>query len=732
MPMKKNTIDENNNKKYIKTRIICAVLMILFAVALPAMVKSTKSLEYSSLYSNIVVGEIAEENIYATNSIDLVDTDATETQKTIAISNIYPVFSFSPIKSIKLVDTVDKVRTSLSKGDFNTAANIVGSSLAYNLQEANDSVVYSISYDLVNEISDKGFFDSVEIASVKEQGYNFITLSNQLRADGSLGYEETLDLENEDILTVDTVAEYISNKLSEISDSLTAKQILLIESLVYKVLEPTVTYDEALTSRRRDQAENSVSPVIVSITKGDLLVEENRVITYQQKEILNMLAKQSGGISVIEVVGWILFDSVGLVSSFYIFGMLLGKKNLHYKEFHILFAAGFVISIVATYFLINASSKLSIEFIDSYLPIFFLPLFITMATGHKRLGFIAVFTLGLVASTLPSSNVMTFFYCLICGSACVLLIRFCNKRIDMVYQWFFSCIICSAICVLFVLIEGLPVSNIFIILIGVLFNVSSAYILIAVFMPIVEKIFNLPTIFRLYELAYGSSPLLDRLSQAAPGTYSHSRAVADLADAGAMAIGANALLARVGGLYHDIGKIEHPEYFVENQSGVNKHDEISPSLSVAVIKSHVKVGADKAREVGLPLEVVKIVASHHGNDVIQFFYHEALEAQAALQGNKEDEVKASDYSYNADIPDFPECAIVMLADSIEAASRTVTPNAGKYAKLIESIFLGKIGRGQLDKSGLTMNDIKTLGDSFVKTLVAKNHSRIEYPDDEED
>ena len=335
-------------------------------------------------------------------------------------------------------------------------------------------------------------------------------------------------------------------------------------------------------------------------------------------------------------------------------------------------------------------------------------------------------------STLPNASVMTFFYCVLCGSVGVLLVRFFNKRIDMVYQWFFSCLFGSAVTILFVIIDGAVFTDIFLILLGVLLNVSAAYVLLSVTMPIVEKLFNLPTVFRLYELAYRDTPVLTRLSQAAPGTYSHSRAVADLAEAGARAIGANALLARVGGLYHDIGKVEHPEYFVENQSGVNKHDDISPSLSVAVIKSHVKVGADKGRDAGLPPEVIKIIGDHHGNDVIQYFYHEALESQAASQDGKGETVKASDYSYNADIPDFPECGIVMLADSIEAASRTVTPNAGKFAKLIDSIFMGKIERGQLDDSGLTMHDIKVLGDSFVKTLVARYHSRIEYPDDDED
>ena len=728
--MKKNRIETTSD--HIKTRILCLIIMILFSVALPVAVKTTTSLGYASISADYQVGEISDKNVYAKNSIDLIDTKKTEQLKEEASTNVLPIFTYSPTKSLKLVDKVDKVRNAIANNDLDTASSYIGSTLSQKLMELADSEIFSISYDIVKDISDRGLFEAYEITQIKEEGYSKITLSNQITNSGTVTYEQTLNLGTDIVLTTETVSSYISQVLLDLSDSIDSKQILLAEEFIFSVLEPNISYDEELTSRRREEARDSITPVIISITKGDVLIAENRVVTSDQMDILSMLAAQSGGLTLLEIAGWFVFDAVGIFAVFYVFGMLLGKKDLHFQEYHILFAIGFVISIITTYFLVLLSSRLNIEFTDSYLPVFFLPLFITMVTGHKRLGFVAVFMLGLVASTLPTATVMTFFYCIICGSACVLLIRFFNKRIDMIYQWFFSCIICSAVCILFFLIEGIPVANIFVSLIGVLFNVSIAYILLAVLMPLVERIFNLPTIFRLYELAYGTSPLLERLSQAAPGTYSHSRAVADLADAGARAIGANALLARVGGLYHDIGKIEHPEYFVENQSGVNKHDDISPSLSVAVIKSHVKVGADKAREAGLPLEVVKIVSDHHGNDVIQFFFHEALEAKAASQDGKGEEVKASDYSYNADIPDFPECAIVMLADSIEAASRTVTPNAGKFAKLIESIFMGKIERGQLDKCGLTMNDIKTLGDSFVKTLVARYHSRIEYPDDDED
>ena len=728
--MKTNRIDAGNS--YFKTRVLCLVIMILFSVALPITVKLTTSLGYSAISDDYQVGEIADKNIYAKSSIDLIDTEATEKLKEEASTAILPIFSYSPTKSLKFVDKIDKIRVALTNGDLDTASSLIGGTLAKKLVSSADSEIYSITYDIIKNISDLGLFDASEIEKVKAEGYEHITLSNHATKTDKVTFDNVLDLNSDVVLTTDTVAYYISDSLFDLGDTIDSKQVLLAEELILSIIEPNISYDEDLTSRRREEARNSVEPVILSITKGDVLIEKDRVVTTEQMDVLDMLTAQSGGVSITEIFGWIMFDAVGLIAGFYIFGMMLGRKDLHFKEYHILFAIGFVISIITTYFLVIASDALTIEFTDSYLPVFFLPLFITMVTGYKRLGFVSIFILGLIFSTLPTASVMTFFYCMICGSACVLLIRFFNKRIDMVYQWFFSCIICTAVCILFVLVEGIPVSNIFVTLLGVIFNVSIAYILLAVLMPIVEKVFNLPTIFRLYELAYGSSPLLDRLSQAAPGTYSHSRAVADLADAGARAIGANALLARVGGLYHDIGKIEHPEYFVENQSGVNKHDDISPSLSVAVIKSHVKVGADKAREAGLPLEVVKIVSQHHGNDVIQFFFHEALEAQAASQDGKGEEVKASDYSYNAPIPDFPECAIVMLADSIEAASRTVTPNAGKFAKLIDSIFMGKIERGQLDDSGLTINDIKTLGESFVKTLVSRYHSRIEYPDDDED
>lgn len=728
---------KNNNKEkvqnYKTTVIICYVVMLLFAVALPAVVKTTSNIQYKFVYANYEIGEIAETSLYAKSSVDLVDEEATEQKKNEAQAQVLPVFSYSPTKTMEIVKKMDLVKDAFFNNNSDALSSVVGNALCEKLLEDGSSYIFSISYDIVRDICSQLYFKSTDISLIKEQGYTFVTVGNLSSATNSTDkIEKTVDLTSDTIISSDNVVNYISERLENLSNTLSSKQILLLEDLIFTIVEPNVTYDEDLTLQRRKEASLEVTPVVISITKGDLLIEANRVVSAEQIKLLHLLGSQSQGITLLDFAGIFILDAIGIGFGLYVFGMFLGKNNLHYKQFHILLAVTYVLSIIATYFIIVWVTKIRPEFIVSFYPIFFFPIFITMASSYKRLGLIAVFLLSLPIATLPNATVMTFFYGLLCGSLAVLLVRFFNKRIDMVYQWFFSCVICSAVAILFVIIDGSDFSDIFMILLGILFNVSAAYVLLSFTMPVVEKIFNLPTVFRLYELAYRDTPILTRLSQAAPGTYSHSRAVADLAEAGARAIGANALLARVGGLYHDIGKIVHPEYFVENQSGANKHDDISPSLSVAVIKSHVKVGADKGKEVGLPPEVVKIIADHHGNDVIQYFYHEALESQAAAQDNKGETVKASDYSYNASIPDFPECAIVMLADSIEAASRTVTPNAGKFIKLIDTITMGKIERGQLDNSGLTMHDIKVLSDSFVKTLVARYHSRIEYPDDDDE
>jgi len=724
--MKRTKTDKSSDRKL--TFFICFLIMLAGSVLLPMFLKMHTQVQYKSIYSGYKVGEIAEKSVYAKTSIDLIDYDATQKAKTQARMSIAPVFSYSSTVTYGIIAKADSLRTAVLAGDRAVLDSFLSPDLSKKLSTLDDFNLLSIAYDLINHILSIGYYNEDEIDKAKEEGYDNITLSNIYGS--SLNTEHTVSLSASVILTSSNVRQFIQSVLSDVLLGYSAVDGLLLEEMVLEVIEPNIKYDVTLTEQRREAAQKAVDPVVISITKGQLLIEADHVVRNEQIELLQMLINQSNNFSFLEFLGHLVFDSIVIAVGLYVFRFFIGSKNLHFKEFHILLVFSFTVSLVATYFFTLVSSRLNLEFSDSFLPVFFLPMFMSEITGYKRIGFVSATMFSAVMATLPTASIMTFFYCLVCGSSSVFLIRFFNRRIDAIYQWFFSSVTCSGITILFMVINQSSFTMIFTVILGTLINVTISQILISSLMPVAEKVFNLPTVFRLYELAYGQSPILTRLSQAAPGTYSHCMAVADLSEVGARAIGANPLLARVGALYHDIGKIEHPEYFVENQSGVNKHDDISPSLSVAVIKSHIKVGADKGREVGLPAEIIKIISSHHGNDIIAYFYNEALKYQAASNDDRGETVKASDYSYNAEIPDFKECGIVMLADSIEAASRTVTPNASKYAKLINSIFLGKIERGQLDNSNLTMNDIKTLADTFVKTLAARNHSRIEYPDEE--
>ena len=250
-------------------------------------------------------------------------------------------------------------------------------------------------------------------------------------------------------------------------------------------------------------------------------------------------------------------------------------------------------------------------------------------------------------------------------------------------------------------------------------------ILILGFLPPLEHMLNAVTPFRLMELSDLNAPILKKLFTTAPGTYSHSLMVANLAEQACQDIGANALLARVGSYYHDIGKIDNPDYFVENQTNYNRHDEIAPRLSTTIIRSHVKLGVEKAYSLGLPKDVITIIYEHHGNSVISWFFNKASE--------KEADVNSEDFTYPGNPPRSRESAVVMLADITEAAVRTLNkPTAGKIEKFIQQLFESKAAQGQLSDSDLSFRDLETIKKSFVRVLAGYYHSRIEYPKQKEE
>jgi putative nucleotidyltransferase with HDIG domain len=240
-------------------------------------------------------------------------------------------------------------------------------------------------------------------------------------------------------------------------------------------------------------------------------------------------------------------------------------------------------------------------------------------------------------------------------------------------------------------------------------------------LPILEKVFRVTTNFILIELLDRNHPLLKRMANEAPGTFHHSMLVSELAREAVAAVGGNPLLAQVGAYYHDIGKMQMPEYFIENQTGKNRHDSLTPTMSCLILGSHVRDGIQMAREAGLPPEIVAFIPEHHGTNLMSYFYHKAQE--------RDNGAEEQDFRYPGPRPGRKETAIVMLADSVEATARSLDdPTPGSIRTVVKRIIEKRAEEGQLDNSSLTFADLVKVRDTFSTVLDRFFHGRIQYPE----
>ena len=300
------------------------------------------------------------------------------------------------------------------------------------------------------------------------------------------------------------------------------------------------------------------------------------------------------------------------------------------------------------------------------------------------------------------------------------IVRKIDNRLDLI----FAAIMLSISNFVFILILTVIFNNTFTdmgkIFGGVIANGFLSGAMALGFLTPLEYMLNTASVFRLMDLSDTNSPIFKQMQIQANGTYNHSIMVSQLAESACREIGANALLARVGGYYHDIGKIDQSEYFVENQfDHENKHDELNPTLSASIIKSHVKKGVEKAHQMHLPQDVIDIISEHHGNSVISYFYKEGKEKDPTLM--------PEDFSYPGNPPTSKESAVVMLADTVEAACKTLdNPTSIRLEKFITVLINQKVENKQLDNCDLTFRDISKIKESFVRLLTGFYHNRIKY------
>jgi putative nucleotidyltransferase with HDIG domain len=256
--------------------------------------------------------------------------------------------------------------------------------------------------------------------------------------------------------------------------------------------------------------------------------------------------------------------------------------------------------------------------------------------------------------------------------------------------------------------------------------VMTACLLMTGLLPIVERLFGVQTDLSLLELGDTAHPLLRQLAQRAPGTFNHSINVAAIAEPAAESIGGNGLLTRVGAYFHDIGKMFKPTYFVENQSGGNRHDSLQPAMSTLVIIAHVKDGADLARQYRLPQPIIDFIEQHHGTTLVEYFFRQAT--KKSEEDPNGEEVSEHGFRYPGPKPQSLEAAVLMLADAVESASRTlVEPTSARLQNLVNDIATKRLLDGQFEECGMTLSQLGLVKQSLVKSLTAIYHGRLKYP-----
>ena len=322
-------------------------------------------------------------------------------------------------------------------------------------------------------------------------------------------------------------------------------------------------------------------------------------------------------------------------------------------------------------------------------------------------------------------DIVPFLFTLASSMAAVAIVRKVERRIDLVFAAIILALCDLVFFVLLIVIFNETFTANAMLFIGILCNGFLSGILTLGLLTPLEYMLNTASVFRLMDLSDTNAALLKKMCITASGTYQHSMMVAQLAEFACREIGANPLIARVGGYYHDIGKMDQSEYFVENQQGESeRRNDINPTLYTTIIRSHVKKGVEKARQMHLPQVIIDVIAEHHGNSVIQYFYNEAKEKDPTLS--------PEDFAYPGTPPTTVESGVVMLADTVEAACHTLkNPSIPRLEAFITTLINSKIENHQLDNCDITYRDITKIKEAFVQILAGFYHSRIEYPDQQD-
>jgi len=492
-------------------------------------------------------------------------------------------------------------------------------------------------------------------------------------------------------------------------------------------LQPNLFYEERETQQRVSETEAKVPRARGTVLARERIIESYDKVTPEHlQKVRSLLAEMArrrvsaGGLRwVLPILGRavILAISIGILGMF----LFISRPQIYRDPQRVWLIAIILLLVIFISYLVY---RLGLS--EYLIPLAIAPMLLTLFFDAPT-AFIGTVSLGIMLGSMRGYEFNTIFTTIIVGLFAILAVRRVRSRI-----WIFKAIMLLAAGYIVVitatgLLRFTPLPQLLLNLRdGILLNALLCPIFTYGLMVIFEYLFDLTTDATLLELSALNRPLLRDLALQAPGTYHHSIVVGTLSESAAEAIGANSLLARVGAYYHDIGKAEMAEYFVENQrGGKNPHEKLTPNMSLLVILNHVKRGVEIAEENNIPREVRDFIPEHHGTNVVSYFYKKALE-----KGGDE-EVHESDFRYPGPKPQSKETGIVMLADAVEAACRSLRdPSISRLRSMVNGIVEERFKKGELAECPLTLRDLNLIKESFIRTLTGIFHGRTQYPEDQ--
>ena len=696
-------------------------------------------------------GDIARESIISPADIIVTDEEATEARKTAAREKIPPIFRLESNKSeqsvqrflsaweklqrhdARLSNSTEKTTNKQSNSDAKTETHWSGAggaevgkilaarNFSRNELDAVASALRESASGYIYDDSDRQFFQA-EVSVIDRSKPNI---------------DQKVSMPETNWIALSTARNKLKARLESIR-SLSTKETEAFYTATELLVEPSVSYDSAATGSARETAANQITPVKISLKRTQKIADEGDIIT---PEVLSKIAairsysrtsrqvnRFLGLLAIISALFWaawkfIQHNQVGT------------RLTLSEEKTFALF--GFIIimqtSIMATFFRLaefTAAQNLKAPLNDPTLWSFAIPfatgsLLMTLLADRRSALFTGLF-LSLIAGLLAPKNLEFALFSAIASAVAVYGIGRYRSRQSVTIAGVFVGLASAGTAIALIGYTQQPfiLNTVMLAIACGLINGLITAAVTAVLLPLCESIFGILTDVKLLELSNADLPVLGQLALRAPGTNQHSHAVGQLAEEACRVVGANGLLARIGALYHDIGKTAAPEHFVENQlGGKNPHDKLKPTQSSKIIISHVTYGIKLAKEIGLPQRIIDFIPQHHGTRTLHYFLRKAqTEARSA------DEISENDFRYPGPKPQFKEAAIMMIADSCEAAARSLDePNPENIRFIVTKIIDAILADDQLDECDLTLRELTMIRESMIKSLVSIYHSRVDYP-----